>query len=530
MSNKRRIEVVDLTASCDEDETATSVDRPPKRGSTDQDAATVLLPSQTPTSTQIPSGIRLTRIAPLDAIDDATGNAETVDLSELINEPWRLMYQFNYKFDPEWFFGHLDDAMLGREIVFVVHYQPELKAWSQSKDCPANIKLVFPRVEMFGTHHTKMMIFFYEDDTARVVIHTANLVQTDWGKKTQGAWISTRLRKLEPNRAPGRNPSFGPDLLAYLSAYGRELEPLRALLATYDMTHETGAIVGSVPGRHRRDAGALNSFGHLRLGHLLATRVPPLAAGSGSESLVLQFSSVGGGLSEKWMMQEFRGSLLKCKKDRSSDARALQQVGTCVVYPTVEEVRDSNQGWRGGGSIPFNDKTWVKQQSWFRRLLHRWEATKAGRSGAMPHIKTFSRVSATGEVAWFLLTSHNLSQAAWGSLEKSDSQLFIRSYELGVLIYPELFQSQPQQLSTMRYATANDVAHLPKALYLNWPLSKETAAPGQQLEVEDRVDVLIRFPFDFPLSRYRAADDPWRWDVLFEGFDTFGMTRESALG
>lgn len=35
------------------------------------------------------------------------------------------------------------------------------------------------------------------------------------------------------------------------------------------------------------------------------------------------------------------------------------------------------------------------------------------------------------EVAWFLLTSHNLSKAAWGQLEKGGTQISIRSYELG---------------------------------------------------------------------------------------------------
>jgi len=32
-----------------------------------------------------------------------------------------------------------------------------------------------------------------------------------------------------------------------------------------------------------------------------------------------------------------------------------------------------------------------------------------------------------------------LSKAAWGSYEKNNSQLFIRSYELGVLFLPKFF-------------------------------------------------------------------------------------------
>ena len=44
------------------------------------------------------------------------------------------------------------------------------------------------------------------------------------------------------------------------------------------------------------------------------------------------------------------------------------------------------------------------------------------------------------EIIWLLLTSSNLSKAAWGALQKKGKQLMIRSYELGVLTFPELFQ------------------------------------------------------------------------------------------
>jgi tyrosyl-DNA phosphodiesterase 1 len=33
--------------------------------------------------------------------------------------------------------------------------------------------------EMFGTHHSKMMILLRHDDTAQVIIHTANMIAKD---------------------------------------------------------------------------------------------------------------------------------------------------------------------------------------------------------------------------------------------------------------------------------------------------------------------------------------------------------------
>ncbi len=50
------------------------------------------------------------------------------------------------------------------------------------------------------------------------------------------------------------------------------------------------------------------------------------------------------------------------------------------------------------------------------------------------------------ELAWVLLGSHNLSQAAWGALEKNETQLHIRHYELGVLLLPSLEEGYRRSL------------------------------------------------------------------------------------
>lgn len=40
-----------------------------------------------------------------------------------------------------------------------------------------------------------------------------------------------------------------------------------------------------------------------------------------------------------------------------------------------------------------------------------------------------------------ILRSANLSKAAWGALEKNNTQIMVRSYELGVLYVPSAFVS-----------------------------------------------------------------------------------------
>ena len=41
------------------------------------------------------------------------------------------------------------------------------------------------------------------------------------------------------------------------------------------------------------------------------------------------------------------------------------------------------------------------------------------------------------ELAWVLVSSHNFGPSPWGDLQKAQTQLMIRSYELGVLVTPE---------------------------------------------------------------------------------------------
>ena len=71
--------------------------------------------------------------------------------------------------------------------------------------------------------------------------------------------------------------------------------------------------------------------------------------------------------------------------------------------------------------------------------VSQWRSDSRSRTGAMPHIKTYTQLSEDRRrLGWFLLTSANLSKAAWGALEKKGEQVFIRSYEAGVLILPKM--------------------------------------------------------------------------------------------
>ena len=130
----------------------------------------------------------------------------------------------------------------------------------------------------------------------------------------------------------------------------------------------------------------------------------------------------------------------------------------------------------------------------------------------VPHIKTYARVADDGELAWALCTSNNLSQAAWGKLEKGGSQrahlaapphptpplcpthpplhpcaaVYIKSYELGVLILPSL---QPPAQRTLIAASSPAAA------------AATAAAPP--------TTTIVPLPYSIPPVPYGPSDVPW---------------------
>lgn len=97
----------------------------------------------------------------------------------------------------------------------------------------------------------------------------------------------------------------------------------------------------------------------------------------------------------------------------------------------------------------------------------------------MPHIKTYTAVNEiTQKPDWILLTSANLSQSAWGRLEKQQSQLFCRSYELGVLVCQKDHQNE-----------------------------------------------LLVLPYDYPLEKYAKGDRPFLIDYPYQEPDCMGRKR-----
>lgn len=393
--------------------------------------------------------------------------------------------QINFMIDIGWLLGHYYFAGILSKPLLVLYgaENPDLVEIGKFKPQVTAIKVQMQ--SPFATSHTKMMLLGYTDGSMRVVISTANLYEDDWHNRTQGLWISPRLPALpeDADTTAGESPTgFKQDLMLYLVAYKlSHLQPWIARIRKSDFSAINVFFIGSVPGGHREGAVRGHPWGCARLGSLLAkhaTHVEP------DIPVVCQSSSIGslGANIQPWIEQDI---LSNFRKDSTPVWRLSQLPPFKMIYPSFGNVSRSHDGMLGGGCLPYGKSTNDKQP-WLKNYLHQWKSGDRHRSQAMPHIKTYTRFNLEDQcVYWFVLTSANLSKAAWGAFNKKSNLqpcLRIYNYEAGVLFLP-------------KFVTGKDTFPLGNA---------RDGVPAFPL------------PYDVPLTPYGPDDTPFLMDYLHE--------------
>lgn len=303
----------------------------------------------------------------------------------------------------------------------------------------------------WGTHHSKFLLLLYED-CLRVCIRTCNDIFPDAHSKSQAMYVQDFPVRSGLLDASSHNSSFvdafGEDFRSYLCEYLQRCGGFDvSRLARYDFSSAACSLVASIPGYHK-DA-ELTKWGHMRLRHLLSQHAVLSENWPGArkeEALICQFSSLGS-LTPVWLLDEFRTTLSASsvtKPPAAEPSQAAKGLPLHLVVPSVSQVRDSDEGWIAGVSVPIRS---ANLKPWLDPHLRRWgpaagsSAAAARSRAAMPHVKSYCRYTCqpgggSPRLPWLCVGSHNLSRAAWGELQKGGKQLAIRSYELGVVVFP----------------------------------------------------------------------------------------------
>ena len=208
-----------------------------------------------------------------------------------------------------------------------------------------------------------------------------------------------------------------------------------------------------------------------------------------------------------------------------------------VIFPTPEEIRTSLNGYGSGGSIHWKLQSaqQQKQLEYMHPMLCHWAHTQpasysksvprreAYRGPAAPHIKTYIRSSDDEHktIDWAMLTSANLSKQAWGDVVNKKGEIWVQSWETGVVVWPALF-AEPTQ-------TTDEVTMVP-VFGKDMPEFKDVGdtTPGIDTEGQEsggttlKTIVGFRMPYDLPLRPYTADERPWCASMAYADPDRNG--------
>ncbi|XP_014475677.1 PREDICTED: probable tyrosyl-DNA phosphodiesterase [Dinoponera quadriceps] len=326
----------------------------------------------------------------------------------------------------------------------------------------------------FGKHHTKMMILQYKDNRIKIVISTANLHFDDWENRTQGLWISPHLPPLPTSAksTDGDSPTnFKRDFLQYLNKYqGSDWDFLKQWVKVVEKANFSAInvfLLTSTPGSYTNIEA--NLWGYKKLERLLSWHVtlPPDAS---QWPIIAQSSSVGsfGKQYDNWLLKVIKS--MSC--DTTQDLR--DQPEFQFIYPSVDNYEKSFDFRNSTCCLCYSMEVYSKQP-WLESYLYQWKATRTGRDKAMPHVKSYTRVSPDlKSIPWFVLTSANLSKGAWGC--QWNKYYITRNYEVGVVFLPKFVTG------TMMFTISED--------------------KGSDIPI-------FPIPYDLPLCKYDSSDDPF---------------------
>jgi tyrosyl-DNA phosphodiesterase 1 len=233
-----------------------------------------------------------------------------------------------------------------------------------------------------------------------------------------------------------------------------------------------------------------------------------------------------------------------------------------IMFPTADEIRRSLEGYIPGSSIhtKIQSPQQQKQLMYMRPMLCHWANDSeegeiitpttgsanrgigdAKRRRAAPHVKTYVRYSHSKDdchIDWALLTSANLSKQAWGEARSAAGEMRIASYELGVLVWPELLTGSNGAAMQPVFGRDDFEADAASAGDQAVPTGSPTAAPLQESVPNSTVDtaedtvknadkpavVPLRIPYSLPIQRYGANEIPWVTSMPHTEPDWRGMT------
>uniref|UniRef100_A0A0N4ZMF3 Tyrosyl-DNA phosphodiesterase n=1 Tax=Parastrongyloides trichosuri TaxID=131310 RepID=A0A0N4ZMF3_PARTI len=319
------------------------------------------------------------------------------------------------------------------DVSIILGRQRNTPKLDSQKDDDSKFKRYYVPMEKFTCHHCKLTILIDKDNKPYVVIGTGNLTEDEWSNFTQCLYYAEPNLKVISNNNDKNSDFFKKDLIKFLevgygnvlddnneSLYDNIIKPIIGCLSKWSFVHIKDRLVFSVPGeRTRKD---INDFSYYKVKTLLDKN----GSFNDIDSIIVQCSSIGsiGKNPTTWLEKQYLRSLTN---GQISDISKLK-----IIYPSVQNVRNCNKGYKSGYMFPYTSSTHCKQ-SYLDNHFYTWKSDELSRTPFLPHIKTITTFDKYMNPIYQIIGSQNLSMAAWGVDYGYGYKG--KSYELGVITF-----------------------------------------------------------------------------------------------
>uniref|UniRef100_A0A0N4ZMY3 PLD phosphodiesterase domain-containing protein n=1 Tax=Parastrongyloides trichosuri TaxID=131310 RepID=A0A0N4ZMY3_PARTI len=215
-----------------------------------------------------------------------------------------------------------------------------------------------PMKDKYCSHHSKLTILFDQNNKPHIIIGTGNMCAEEWNICTQAFYYATSNRRSANNR----QDNFLSDLKRYLIFFKRVMIPLISELLLWSFRHVKDSLIFSIPGIfHLTRFRKFYSFGKIQY---LLTHEEGKEKSKDIKYLIGQCSSIGnlGIKSIPWLQKEFLHFM--------TNGQIKGIVNMKLIYPSIDNVKDSVSGYEGRKFFPYSLKINKRQYKYMRNILH----------------------------------------------------------------------------------------------------------------------------------------------------------------
>lgn len=265
-----------------------------------------------------------------------------------------------------------------------------------------------------GSSHSKILVLVYPT-FLRVVITSCNMMNVDT-ELNDNHWYIHDLPKLS-SRNKDRVSDFEADLLAHLQSLSTPQAFINSIQGMYDYSGVKVHLITSIPGTH--SGPRAQQFGLLRLRRVVKELGLNLARKKSKEEIRLEVCTASlGNLSAKWLGGFFDCALgkgfLEVPEPSCEVPKELK-----LFYPTNNDVMaGEGEPQPGAANISCHTRPWPSASKAVKNIFHHYHSKDTGQLFHQKLIMAYNPKKIHAVPYYIYVGSANLSQSAWGALEK----------------------------------------------------------------------------------------------------------------